>query len=291
MPAALPIIAAFGAVAEGVAAIGAATTVLGTVAAYATVAGGVLGGIGAITGKKDLMKIGAVLAIGGGLGTWASGAGAATGAAEASASGAVSDLANAATPAIESGATSAGEIAQASAPSVASGLEAAAPTAGAVADATQAAAPLSLAQPATQNVGMLGTSTAPLEVPGGVVAPTVSVDSPTVAGSMANDASSALNTADTAAGSDAARFGKYSNGINPGNISSPLQQWLDKITGGVKSVGQFAKENQGLVTAGGYVLNGMYGPQAQKQAMDQSIYDQQRSNLNSPVRLYYKKGG
>lgn len=69
----LPLVAAFAAGSAGIAAIGAATTIFGTIAAYATVAGAVMTGVGALTGKKDLIKIGGILSLAGGLGTMASG--------------------------------------------------------------------------------------------------------------------------------------------------------------------------------------------------------------------------
>lgn len=70
----IPVIASFAAGAAGVAAVGAATTAVGLVAAYATVAGAVLSGIGAVTGKKDLIKIGGIMSLAGGVGTWATNA-------------------------------------------------------------------------------------------------------------------------------------------------------------------------------------------------------------------------
>ena len=51
MAVAVPIVGAFMAVDAGIAAIGAATTALGTFAAFAEVAGGILLGVGALTGK------------------------------------------------------------------------------------------------------------------------------------------------------------------------------------------------------------------------------------------------
>jgi hypothetical protein len=71
MPAAIPLITTFigGAAAGGLTAGFAAVGTLATsgVAGFLSVAGGVLSGIGALTGKKDLMKIGGLMALGGGL--------------------------------------------------------------------------------------------------------------------------------------------------------------------------------------------------------------------------------
>lgn len=72
----MPVVALVGAaasVAAGVTAIGAATTIGATFMAGLQIAGGVLGGLGALTGNKKLMKIGAVAGIVGGIGSAFSG--------------------------------------------------------------------------------------------------------------------------------------------------------------------------------------------------------------------------
>lgn len=73
----MPVVALVGAaasVAAGVTAIGAATTIGATFMAGLQIAGGVLGGLGALTGNKKLMKIGAVAGVVGGIGSAFSGA-------------------------------------------------------------------------------------------------------------------------------------------------------------------------------------------------------------------------
>ena len=57
MAVAVPIVGAFMAVDAGIAAIGAATTALGTFAAFAEVAGGILLGVGALTGKINFLSL------------------------------------------------------------------------------------------------------------------------------------------------------------------------------------------------------------------------------------------
>lgn len=72
----MPVVALIGAaasVAAGVTAIGAATTIGATFMAGLQIAGGVIGGLGALTGNKKLMKIGAVAGIVGGIGSAFSG--------------------------------------------------------------------------------------------------------------------------------------------------------------------------------------------------------------------------
>jgi hypothetical protein len=75
---------------------------------------------------------------------------------------------------------------------------------------------------------------------------------------------------------------------------SPIQQWLNKITGtvgsGLKAVGSVVKDNKELFQLGGTMLSAAYGPQAEQIDMLKAQQDRQVKNLNTPVKLYYRKG-
>jgi hypothetical protein len=288
---ALAVVAAIGSVSAGVAAAAAATTVIGTVAAYATIAGGVLTGIGAVTGKKSLMKIGAILSIGGGLATaannWANSA--ATAAAEKATETA------AAQAAWDAGESVAGDVA-ANATQVGADAVQAAAGAGDIAGQMGGAqgyttAGMTTPVPAgataaleTAPVGIdaaapaVADASAPLTV-SDAVAPTVSVNgpAPVTIDPYQQYQSTMLEAGqrNLAAGAQAA--------------DSPIQQWLNKITGGAKAVGSVIKDNKELIQLGGTMLGAAYGPQAEQLDLQKSIWNSQQKNLNSPVRLYYRK--
>lgn len=69
----IPLAAAAFTATAGMAAVATATT-LGVLSGYAMVAGAVLTGVGALTGKKDLMKAGSILSLAGGVGSIANSA-------------------------------------------------------------------------------------------------------------------------------------------------------------------------------------------------------------------------
>jgi hypothetical protein len=106
MPVAVVALAA-GSFAAGAATFAAATTVAGMVAAGATMVGSALTAIGTVTGNQSLTKIGAVVGIAGGIGSWMSSPAAATDAA-AGATGAGSGATDAASAAGSTGADAAG---------------------------------------------------------------------------------------------------------------------------------------------------------------------------------------
>lgn len=112
MPVLIPVVAAAASIGAGVAAMGAATTLLGTIAAGAMIAGGALSLAGAVTGNQKLSKWGSIIGIAGGIGALANGAINAVGtelaagelageAAEQTVSQAAQQTANAAAPAAQ----------------------------------------------------------------------------------------------------------------------------------------------------------------------------------------------
>lgn len=272
MPMVIAAVGAFAAGAAGVSAIAAGATGLAAVAAYASVAGAVLTGIGAITGKRDLMKIGAVLAIGGGIGSFVAGAASGGGAA-----------ASAAAEGAAEGASSAGYVNGADlASDAASGAgDAAANLTGAVASPVSSVnAPPILEAPG-----------APTPVPMAPTTPT-----PTVPDITPNADAGLMGRAQAAAGSggelapppDAAlaRIADSAKGLN----SNDLNAWWEKAKAAGGAVGKFIEKNPALVKIGGDMLASMYGPQAEALDYQKSLYQQAQARLNNPIRLTYPKG-
>jgi hypothetical protein len=294
VPVAIPLIAAIGSVGAGVVAAGAATTIIGTVAAYATIAGGVLTGIGAVTGKKSLMKIGAVLAIGGGLATmannWANSAATAT--SDAAGKVAVDATKNV----VEDAAPSAAQVGTEAVPVPADVARAGGEIPGQMGGAQgYTAAGMTTPVPTGATAGLnaapsLGLDAAaptaanastPLAVPN-AVAPTVTVSGapPVSVDPYQQYQSTMMEAGQRTLGGTAAE--------------SPIQQWLNKITGtvgsGLKAVGSVVKDNKELFQLGGTMLSAAYGPQAEQIDMLKAQQDRQVKNLNTPVKLYYRKG-
>ena len=277
MPAAAVAIGAFAGAAAGVAAVGAATTVLGTIAGYALVAGSVLTGVGAVTGKKSLMKLGAVLSLAGGVGSLAAGAASATG------SSAVSGMDLAA----DAAAGSANSVSGASA---ALGSGAAASTAPALGDITLGSAweglgstaipgdlAASAADPLSAGLNAASTSATPSALAG--AQPTSLMD-------MASQRVSTLGS--TGDAGQAMQIGAPVDAVAEqakGLTMKDVQTLWDKAKGATKGVGQFIKDNKELVQIAGGALNSAYGPEAELVDLKRSLMDRQRRNLNSPALI------
>lgn len=266
MPAAIPVIAAFAAAAPAVGAIAAGTAGL---AAYATVAGAVLTGVGALTGKKDLMKVGSVLSIGGGLAnafgsmgdmgigsTGQGGMGAQ--AIEAAASNGLADVAAPLAEAAGSAGSAVSQIPEIGMGGVTS-AGAAQDAATGVANAQATTAPTTLADMAARNAGQ---------------AP--------AAGGMTGEF--ATQTTTTPPPVDASRIGEYAKGISLGDIA----KWAGRAGSGVAD---FMQKNPALMKVGGEMLSSMYGPQAEKLDWEKSLYERSRRNLNSPIAMSYTPTG
>ena len=282
----IPMVAAYFTIGAGVAAAAAATTVMASLAAYAAIAGGVLTGLGALSGDKDISRIGAILSIGGGLGTAASKA-----ATAAEAAGAASSAAAPAgtVDALYGGAGGFDEVVPMTGADAAAGAQA-----GAVVDASANAAaaaggefsadlwggdtPASLVDGSTPGVdGLFGM--------GDGVAPA--------------DSSSAGGWADQGLGSTPANpLQDAASKMTADDIGGFLKQAANKVGAGLEEVGPWVKKNKELVDLGGKALSSMYGPQAElvqlkKEQMnrERSLMDRAYQNMNSPVKLYnYAKG-
>ena len=280
------VVAAFAAGAAGVAAAATATTLIGTIAAYATIAGAVLTGVGALTGSKDLMKIGAVLSIGGGLTSLATGA---TEAASATASeGAVSGMDVAAD---QVGTASAGMGASTSAVP-----DAVAP----LTDMSTGAAPPSGEVLGNVTTPMPNVGTTPIAQQAASINPamdTSAISTPMVDGSNAA-AGSTLQTPDPSMG-----FGKggfdFSKAAKPDMVAqsgakmttSDLSAFMQKAKEAGGAVSDFMSKNPALMKVGGDMLSSMYGAQAEKFDYEKGLMDRARANLNAPVKLVYQKPG
>ncbi len=271
----IPMAAAYFSIGAGVAAAAAAGTVMASIAAYAMIAGGVLTGLGALSGDKDISRIGAILSLGGGLGTAASKAATAAnaaGGAEAAASGTVESLYG------PTGAEAA-PVVDGAAPfaDVAAAAGDVAPAVGGIEDLGMAAdlwgeAPTSMSDGATG--GLFGMEQSAEGMPG--------------ASGWANEGAAAARSP----------VQEAAKTLTTDDISSFLKQAANKVGEGMKEVGPWIKENKEMVNLGGKALSAAYGPEAELVRLkkdqinhERSLMDRAYQNMNSPVKLYnYGKG-
>jgi len=267
----LPIVSAI----STLTAAGSIAGALSTVGGFLSVAGGVLAGVGALTGKKDLVKLGALFT----LGSAASGA---LGFGEASTGiGAAADTAGSglqgAADAVQ-GATATGEGLQASTmvDSVKGFGDTAAfkaPVDYGLTSATNNGGGLmmqkaqQLAQSAAQPSSLAAAAGGPV---GGAVAP-------------ADYGLSSLTQAAKPLPASAA-------GITQTDLQSVLNKGWQRAQDMLKNTGQFIKDNKELAQIGGQALSSMYGPQAEQFDYQRSLMEQARRNLNSPIRLSTQGG-
>lgn len=268
MPMILPVVIAFAAVGSG--------AVVGF-AAYAMVAGAVLSTAGALTGNKDLSRIGAFIGLAGGISSLASGAaGAASGAEAVSgmdlAADAAAGTANNVVTAGEAvgAAQGLGEVANAAIPGTAATPGAMPPTtAVAPPDPTAAIAPTTTA-PSTSLADIAAKGAAP---------PTTPADAMTSYQALENQAASPL----------AQKAANYS--------ASDLSSWWDKAMAAGKDVGKgvgdWAQKNplmaSTLVNVGGKMIAAINDPQAEALEYQRSLMEQARRNINTPIPLAYNK--
>lgn len=274
MAAAIPVIASFMAAGEAIAVAGSlGGALLGSVSGFLTVASAALTGIGALTGRKDLLKLGGFMALGGGIANMA-GLGAAEGVAASSAWDAAGSAAG-------SDAAQFGKYAQPT--------TAAADTAAATATAPMSAATEAMYQPslselaqkygqpdAAQGSGYMNPADADqalaqkslqqraLESRGAPVQATAPLDPLT-------------------AGAD--RVAQGAQGMTSNQLNSYLQSAWDKTGQALGNIGKVVKDNKELAMIGGNVLSSMYGPQAEALDWNKSLMARRTRNLNNPVRL------
>lgn len=287
--------AAVGTLAAGTAGLGA------TLGAFATVAGTVLTGIGALTGKKDLLKVGGILSLGAGLanlasnavgnGTSALASDAAAGAAESAiaptqfggdmsflagndalASGAIGGFEAGSTAGLQGLGTGGEAIGFGDALSQAQGGLVDAVTAGG-----QAGGAGSLAQTIAQT-GMPGANPLTLDT-SSIMGNALKNIQPNMLGQM-TDAAGAMTQPSML--QEIAR-----QSVTQGDIGSYLQKAWERTQGAMKGAGQFIKDNKELAMLGGVALNSMYGPQAEALDQQKSLMARARRNLNAPVALKF----
>lgn len=252
----IPIVSAF----STIAAAGSVAAAVSTVTGFLSVAGGVLAGVGALTGKKDLVKIGGFMTLASGIGNAISAAGsaassgaeAASSAWDAAGSAAGSDAAQFGKYGMDAAAGAGNGATQLATTAVDTGMQGAA-------SAAQEAAPSLLeraqmaaggGQPAAATGASLASAPQPVDP---VTAAGASMDTPT--------------------------------------LNSILQSTWDKTKALGSGVGKFVKDNKELVQLGGGILERMYGPEAEQFDYAKRLRDQRLRNLNSPVQMGYKPAG
>ena len=266
----LPIVSSF----STIAAAGSVAAAVSTVGGFLSVAGGVLAGVGALTGSKDLQKIGGFMALG-------------------------SAAVNAASSASELVVDAAGEGA-ASSVEAADAMRAAEHGLGNVTSATQAPTLGTLGEAAT------ASSSQPFMTPDALQTEALGAAQQT--GGTQSLMQRASQVAQQGSTAQAPTIGQQLTGMAPqsatldpvaqagaGMDSNSLQSILgsawDKTNTLAGGVGKFVKDNKELVQLGGGMLQSMYGPEAEAMDWQKSIMARRLRNLNNPIRLTATAGG
>ena len=255
-------------------------------AAFATVAGTVLTGLGALTGSKDMQKIGGILSLGAGLSNAFGGA-----AAGGTAAGAV-----------DSAAMGLDGAAEAAASGFASGGEGIASGALGTFDAAAAAKDfggqintgfeVGAAQPNMVSPGIaqvanespVGSMMAKAQAMGGVDSQMASSQLG-ITGQQAAAGATAPSSVNMGGQSGSLATGAQS--ITQSDISSYLSKAWERAQQGLNGLGKFTKDNKELVQMGGMALQSAYGPDAQKLDYQKSLMERARRNLNNPIKLNF----
>ena len=256
-------------------------------AAFATVAGTVLTGLGALTGSKDMQKIGGILSLGAGLSNAFAGAagGASAGAVDSAALG-LDGAADAAASGFASGAD--GIAAGAS-----GGFDAAAAAkdfGGQINTGFEAGA--SAAQPGMLNQGLAQAANEAPASPiwakaqglGGTDSQLASQQLG-ITGQQAQAGAVAPRSVDL--GSLGGTLETGARGITQADISAYLAKAWERAQTGLSGIGKFTRDNKELVQMGGQALQSAYGPEAQQLDFKKSLMERARRNLNAPVKLNF----
>lgn len=278
MAAAIPMIVTFaqGAAAAGslAAGVGAVVgTMAGSLGGFLTMAGGMMAGLGTLTGDKSLTKFGSILTLTGGIGSLAAPS---VFGASGSAAGAGGEAAQSASEAASASSVTE-PVAQSVAPQAGIGKVAElnplgqTHVAGLTPDPTNASL--------FERLGLTGGDQ-----------------------TMATLANQSASVAPGGGIMDKALAGQSVVSTNPldptmgGTTIAGYQMPTDPLAAGARSmtmkdVAAFLKENKELVSLGGNMLASMYGPQAEALDFQKSLYERRRRNLNNPVRLGIVPGG
>lgn len=317
----IPWIAAYASGALGAVAIGTATA-----GAYLTVAAAALSTVGALSGNKDLSRIGAIMSLGAGIANWANAANAgadassAWNAADSAAGSDAAQFSKYAQPASETGTATQQVIDEAAKAGAQQVVEDAAQTAAANEagsfDTTAVdAAPLNTGSPIDPNAGidypsgevfgeqggrsLWDVGQANAQAPQGATPfgmPTTSDLIAQSAQGMTTDQIAGLTQRATPIptavnGTPAGQQLRLGNMGTAGNTTVPQikigETAGDSIMGRINSLGQHVKNNKELYQIGGQMLQGMFGPEAEQMDWQKSLYERRRRNLNNPVRMTY----
>lgn len=259
MPAAIPVIASFAAAGSAAAAAGGFAAAMGTLSGFAAISGAVLTGVGALTGKKDLQKVGTLLSLGG---SAASAFGASQGAA-ASAFGGADAVGQAITAA-------GGPTMSAGSSAFLGGEVAATPFAGM--SGASIYEPLSTASTAAGELaGAVGKDMA-FNAGSGMMNQFVPAKLDPLQAAASNLSMSDMNAARE-------------------SLERKASLW-DRAGSAVGKTADFMRKNKELVQIGGQGLNSAFGPEAELADLKRdewdyrrSLLDRQRRNLNAPIRL------
>lgn len=286
MAAAIPLVIEFaaaafagGSVAAGVAGVGALAA--GSFGGFLTVAGGLMAGMGQLSGDENMKKVAGFMALGGGL------AGAATAAAGAAGGEAASSAWGAAGSEAGSDAAQLGKYGfdQAADTAAASTTTAPLPDASKIAEAGMQ--PVEDGQTLYQRKlaeanqmpgdssqltgGPLGTADAPgmqaLQTAAGPTGPAGPVDP--------------LSYGNT----NLSRLDQAGAKLDSSTLDGYLRSAWDKTGQVVNNIGEFTKNNPNLTKFGLDMIKGAYGPEAEAMDFRKSIYNRRMANLNSPVKL------
>lgn len=277
MAAAIPLVVTF-AQAGGVA--GMMSMATASVAGFLQVGGAVLGAVGALTGKKDLQKFGALMSLGAGLTNLATNAASgASSAADAAGSAATEGLKNGVQAGVDSASASvAGDWAN-SAIEAASQGSALAPQGGSLFESALQTAGTGAGDMATGLAGSGGLGSDPFGIAsgsnGGIVGRLMQQGPGQTQGLGSSLAQPAGNTSTQTAESVLAREGS----------KLTLDDVLKTVGDGIKKTPEWIRKNPELSKFGFSILEGIYGPDAMAAEEQKRQMDRRLRNINTPIRL------
>ena len=314
----VPIVMSFAAAGSAIAAAGGVIAAMSTFTGFLAVAGAALTGIGAITGKKDLVKIGSLMTLGSSLASAAGSAGGATAGEAAAGTGADAATseawANGAGLGKDTVAASSGEAAGSVTPATA-GMEQATTGAAEAGVSQSTIDPLERANAAAGEGGSSIFERATAASNGAT--PAAAGSTGAVEGSSILDKLTAAQEPGSTVLGDinrqALQIGVEPSAALPGGVAvngqavatDPIAQYASQTPAStinasnaastqrsasmLDQVGQWTKNNKELAQLGGNLLTGLANGYGQQQALDaqMSIYERRRRNMNNPVALTF----
>lgn len=277
MAVAIPVIAAFASAGTAVAAAGGFAAAMGTVTGFLSIAGAALTTVGAITGKKDLLKIGGLMSLGGGIGQ---------------AFGALSSGTAAAGEAASQGAQEAFRASELAGTGATNAAMEAASSGGSLMESARAAtsAAQNLPKQAITDFGAEVAGATPTQAMPSATTPTIAQPTmvePTTYGSQPSPQEAFRTSELTGQATHANEVARGASTMNQSELLGLLKAGAEKTGKSLSGVADFLTKNKELVKIGGDALGGMYGPQAEQMDFQKSIYERRMANLKSPVKLYY----